>query len=202
LDVNRAKIQFSDTEQRLMRDTGIILTKNNVIAGMVKLFAALQQSLEQDAANTQALAPYLPQNSKISKGENYLGLPYVILDYPRYFDGKNIFAIRTMFWWGRFFSMTMHLSGEEKNKYQQKIEEARLNLAEMNAFIGINEDPWQHHFENDNYIKVSGLSEQNFLAHCRQHDHLKIACNWPLEEINEIDVELNRGWKKMVEIII
>ena len=48
---------------------------------------------------------------KIAKGENYLQLPYVLLDYPRCFDKENIFAIRTMFWWGNFFSITLHLSG-------------------------------------------------------------------------------------------
>jgi hypothetical protein len=199
--VDRTKIQFSDTEQRLMRDPGVILTKNNVIAGIMRLFGALHQSLEEKGKNQSILQPYLHNNAKISKGENYLGLPYVILDHPRYFDGKNVFAIRTMFWWGNFFSMTLHLSGEEKNKFQPKIEKAKSKLSEMNAFIGTSEDPWQHHFENDNYRAVSELSEQDFLKHCWQHDHLKIACKWPLEEISGIENELEECWFSLVEII-
>jgi hypothetical protein len=201
LDVNRAKIQFSDAEQRLMRDPGVILTKNKVISGIVQLFAGLQHSLEDQAKDHKTLAPYLRNSAKISKGENYLGLPYVILDHPRYFDGKNVFAVRTMFWWGNFFSMTLHLSGEEKNKFQPKIEKAKQKLSEMNAFIGSNEDPWQHHFEKENYIAVSALSEQNFLSHCWQHEHLKIAVKWPLEEIAGIENKLEKCWNSLIEII-
>jgi hypothetical protein len=199
--VDRAKIQFSDAEQRLMRDPGVILTKNKVIAGIVKLFAELQHSLDEKGKNDKILQPYLHNNAKISKGENYLGLPYVILDHPRYFDGKNVFAIRTMFWWGNFFSITLHLSGEEKNKFQPKIEKAKQKLSEMHAFIGTNEDPWQHHFQNDNYRAVSELSKQDFLKHCWQHDHLKIAVKWPLQEISGIESELVKGWISLVEII-
>jgi hypothetical protein len=201
LDVDRAKIQFSDAEQRLMRDPGVILTKNKVIAGIVQLFAGLQHSLEKQAKECDILRSYLPDNAKISKGENYQGLPYVILDYPRSFEGKNIFAIRTMFWWGHFFSMTLHLAGDEKNKFQEKIENARERLARMNAFISAGADPWQHHFEPDNYIPVASLSTQNFLAHCWQHEHLKIAVKWPLEEIAGIENELEKCWLSLVGII-
>lgn len=199
--MDRAKIQFSDAEQRLMRDPGVILTKNKVIAGIVQCFAGLQHSLEKHAQAHEILRPYLAGNAKISKGENYQGLPYVILDYPRLFEGKNIFAVRTMFWWGNFFSMTLHLAGEEKNKYQEKIEKARERLARMNAFISVGADPWQHHFDTENYIPVGSLSIQNFLAHCWQHEHLKIAVKWPLEEISGIETELEKCWLSLVEII-
>jgi hypothetical protein len=199
--VDRAKIQFSDAEQRLMRDPAVILTKNKVIAGMVHLFAGLQHSLEGLAKEHKVPEHYLRNNAKISRGENYLGLPYLILDYPRLFDGKNIFVIRTMFWWGNFFSMTLHLAGKEKDHYQPKIEKAQKKLSEMNAFIGAMEDQWQHHFEKENYISVSALSEQDFLKHCRQHDHLKIACKWPLEEITGIENELENCWHSLIKII-
>ena len=48
---------------------------------------------------------------KISKGENYRGLPYVMLDYPRLFGREEVLAIRTFFWWGHGFSVTLHLKG-------------------------------------------------------------------------------------------
>ena len=39
-------------------------------------------------------AEMLFHSPKISKGENYKGLPYVMLDYPRCFGKTDIFAIR------------------------------------------------------------------------------------------------------------
>ena len=31
---------------------------------------------------------------------------------PAVFSKENIFAIRTMFWWGNFFSISLHVSGK------------------------------------------------------------------------------------------
>ena len=53
---------------------------------------------------------------KISKGENYKDLPYVMLDYPRCFQKEKTIAIRTFFWWGNFFSINLQLSGEYKEQ--------------------------------------------------------------------------------------
>jgi len=54
-----------------------------------KLLVQQNPALANEAAC--AIAP------KISKGENYEGLPWVILDFPRYFDKENVFAIRCFF---------------------------------------------------------------------------------------------------------
>ena len=66
--------------------------------------------------------------------------------------GKDIFAIRTMFWWGNFFSITLHLSGIYKTMFAQKIIACYELLKETDFFICVHEEQWQHHFEKDNYI--------------------------------------------------
>ena len=91
---------------------------------------------------------------KISKGENYKGLPYLVLDYPRYFGKDDHFAIRSMFWWGNFFSITLHLSGIYKKMYENKIEASFTLLKEESFFIGISDDQWEHHFETSNYLPL------------------------------------------------
>ena len=53
----------------------------------------------------------IQSSPKITRGENYQLLPYVILDYPRCFQKEQVFAIRTMFWWGKGISITLHVSG-------------------------------------------------------------------------------------------
>ncbi|MEI9808974.1 MAG: hypothetical protein WDO16_14545 [Bacteroidota bacterium] len=91
----------------------------------------------------QFLQPYItvlpPEvikiSPKISKGENYKGLPYLVLDYPRYFEKDNHFAVRSMFWWGNFFSSTLHLSGIYKKKYTSAIEASFTQLQENDFFI-------------------------------------------------------------------
>jgi hypothetical protein len=32
-----------------------------------------------------------------------------------------VFAIRTMFWWGNFFSVTLHMKGNYREHFQEKL---------------------------------------------------------------------------------
>jgi hypothetical protein len=199
--VDETKIQFSSAEMQLMCDPDIILTKNKVIAHIVEMFSALHNRLREHAPYYKGLENIVQINPKITKGENYLGLPFVILDYPRMFDGKNIFAVRTMFWWGNFFSVTVHLSGEEKTKALPAIENAYGLLASKHFFIGINEDQWQHHFEEKNYIPVGSMNGSSFVNYCRQHEHIKIAAKWKVEDAPVVFSELEKAWQLLMGIL-
>src|ERR1035437_5181109 len=55
-------------------------------------------------------------SGKIFMGENYLNHPYIVLDYPKFFSKESISSFRTTFWWGNFFSFTMHLQGKALEK--------------------------------------------------------------------------------------
>lgn len=147
------KVTLSDGELTIAADKNIILTKRAVIETAAALFNTLIPSINKSFSNTishiEKLSSSIP---KITKGENYNGFPYVILDYPTVFEKENIFAIRTMFWWGNFISLTLHLSGEFKKQFEKNILKT-LNK-ENDFFIAISENEWQHHFEEDNYTKV------------------------------------------------
>ena len=112
---------------------------------------------------------------KIAKGENYRQLPYVILDYPRCFDKENVFAIRTMFWWGNFFSCSLHLSGMYKILFAKALQKNIYLLQKNNFYICINKDEWQHHFEADNYFPVDILTEEKIKTIITQQHFIKVA---------------------------
>ncbi len=172
-----AKIQFSVAEKRLMLNANIILTKNALLEKVRLLLEGVQYSLtEHKTSDAVFLLP-----PKISRGENYLGLPYLVLDYPRQFKSENIFMLRSFFWWGHFFSATLHLSGAIKEQYLHQIKNRYKDLATAGYYIGSNEDQWQHHFKTDNYRLIAGLSEPEFRDYCHRFEHLKIAKSWPLE---------------------
>ena len=83
----------------MVRNSQWLLTKNIIMQKAYLLFgeaaAGLQALLAEDSAHAST---YILPSPKIAKGENYLGLPYVILDYPRIFGKEDVFAFRTMFW--------------------------------------------------------------------------------------------------------
>src|SRR5438105_15186190 len=117
--MDRAKIRLSSKEMELVTNADWILTKNTIIEKTKILFGELQEVMTS-TFNPVAANDYTRVPPKISKGENYRGLPYLILDYPRLFEKENILAIRTMFWWGNFFSITLHLAGSYKKQHEEK----------------------------------------------------------------------------------
>jgi len=142
-----ANLQLSPEEIRLVTEPGWILTKNSIIKKVVGLFAGL--SGEYRAALEGSFG-----SPKISKGENYQGLPYVMLDYPRLFGREDILAIRTFFWWGHSFSVTIHLKGTYRDHYLPVLQQRWAELAAAGFHIGISEDEWRHEHIPETYRPI------------------------------------------------
>lgn len=143
----------------------------------------------------------LSSSPKISRGENYRGLPYVVLDYPRIAKGEDLFFIRSLFWWGNFFSSTLQIAGHFKEDNALKLAAAHAALSEKGYSVGINEDPWQHHFEDSNYQKIAALSQKDFYRVLQQQPHIKIAAFWPLSEWDTAANRLVNSWKFLAGLI-
>ncbi|MGZ5262580.1 MAG: hypothetical protein ACXWCF_02200 [Kaistella sp.] len=194
-----SKIQLSSAEKELMKNADVILTKNTVLKKIRIMLEQVQQMqmefiIEHELSITD---PFLI-SPKISKGENYEGLPYIILDFPRMTLNHHFFLARTMFWWGHHFSSTLHLSGNYKTQYKEKIKISYSQLSEF--FICINTDQWQHHFKESNYIRIDTLSEKQFAEHCNAFEHLKIAFKCSLDNWNEDPVGLFTNWKLLIQL--
>ncbi|MBS1663611.1 MAG: hypothetical protein JST68_21390 [Bacteroidetes bacterium] len=167
--MNVAKLQLSSEEMRLVMDSGVILTKNSIIKKVVEAFAALA---DEYRAAWAAPGP----SPKISKGENYKELPYVMLDYPRLFGREDVLAIRTFFWWGHGFSITLHLKGAHRDRLLPELKAHWEVLAGAGFHVSLTEDEWQHEHTEENYrplVRADDLeTEGEFLklsAACGPH---------------------------------
>ena len=127
-------------------EPGWILTKNSILKKVVGLFAALSEDY-------RVVLPVEP-SPKISKGENYQGLPYVMLDYPRLFGREDVLAIRTFFWWGHYFSVTVHLKGTYREQYLPVLQQRWAELAATGFHVGISDDEWRHEHVPENYRPI------------------------------------------------
>lgn len=124
---------------------------------------------------------------KISRGENYQGFPWMVLDYPRYFSNKDIFVIRSLCWWGNSFSIALLLSGVYARTYNQIVTERLRTLPNSEElFVCCYKDPWQHHFGTENYIQPKNLDELCRLTDqtYRSYDFIKLCRRFPLEQWN------------------
>lgn len=194
-----SKIHLSSTELDLVCNAEVILTKNTIIRKTISLFEEIQDVIVNE--NKPGAGKPFSISPKISKGENYLGLPYVVLDYPRLSAENNLCFIRTMFWWGHFFSSTLQLSGTYKKRFAEKIIASYDLLCDNHYFIGINTDPWHHHFEETNYRRIDSVSPKAFEAALYEQSHIKIAAKWPLEKWNLAATSLLNSWKLLAGLI-
>ena len=188
-----SKIQLSKAETELMQNAEIILTKNRVLQKMTALLEELQALQIVFVRNHLLYHEVFDVSPKISRGENYQGLPYLILDYPRLSSGNHLFFIRSMFWWGKFFSSTLHISGRFKESFSGHIKDSLSSLSQHS--IGINTDPWVHHFEKDNYRSMASLSINEYEEICNEVDHLKIGIHFPLQQWPDASMKLLGNWK-------
>ena len=198
--MDSAKIQLSQEEAALVIRSDWILTKNGILRKVKLLLETIQDEQQQYLGSSSLPAEVRSTSPKISKGENYKGLPYLVLDLPRYFDKDHIFAIRTMFWWGHFFSITLHLSGHYKNFLENKIIAAFDQLNKEGFHVCINADPWEHHFEAGNFVPLNILTPIRFEEIIRSHPFLKLSKKIPLTEWDNVKENVLQIFRQLLAI--
>ena len=202
--MDQANLQLSAKEAQLVANADWILTKNEILQKVQWLLASLQEKQQETIRSYSVLLPgeVTSIHAKISRGENYRGLPWLILDYPRFFGKEDQFAIRTMFWWGNFFSITLQVSGLYKKKFENKIQAGYIPLRDGSFYICVNDDQWQHHFEADNYSPLTEISEAEFANHLRKKDFIKLAKKIPLDQWNKVIDKMSSDFSELIGLLI
>ena len=201
--MNEAKIRLSPKEQELVLNADIILTKNAVMEKAKLLLQELQS--EQETILQKLATPgsiLLKRPPKISRGENYLGLPYLVLDYPRLLDQTDMLAIRTMFWWGNFFSVTILLSGHYKQSMEAVLLPAYDELIENGYYWCTGNDPWHHHFEESNYRPLKEWDREEFQNLLHGNRFIKLAVKTGLNNWDNAPVFLSAHFSRLATWLV
>jgi hypothetical protein len=195
------KILLSADELDLVQDTHWLLTKNRIIEKAKDMFGLLAGRLQPLVeAGTNLPETVRLFSPKVFRGEYYQGLPYVMLDYPRVFGREHVLAMRTMFWWGNFFSVTLQLKGSYLEMFGQSLVRNEGRLADAGYFIGVSEDEWRHDFEADNYLPLQkgvGLLEEAF----RNKPFVKLAVRVPLSKWNEAGELIAQQHRLLLDVL-
>src|SRR6516164_3518695 len=171
--MNEAKIQLSEEELALVKNADWILTKNKIILKVVELFGKVAKELEYSLYSADLPAEIKLTTPKISKGENYKGLPYVVLDYPRLFRKSEIFAVRILFWWAHYFSVTLQVKGHYREFFEERIRRNAGIFAEHGFYLSVSEDEWVHELEKEHYIPIRESSPERIEEAILTHPFIK-----------------------------
>jgi hypothetical protein len=141
-----SKLVFSAGESDFLENREWILTKHQLMRKMAVGFGEIAEQLQQSWLPVQAVMPeLLSAGPKISTGERYDDMPWLMLDYPRKLTGnQGFFALRTFFWWGHYFSIQWIVSGTYYNRFCQglSLKPILLPPADHGWLCGLTKDPW------------------------------------------------------------
>ena len=172
---NGAKIHLSTQEIELVTNKEWLFLKRSILKKMEIFLGELHKRFI-DIAEEELFHfddTLKKRGGKISRGENYKGLPYLILDYPAKFSKNEVFAVRTLFWWGNFFSMSLHLSGSYLNNCRHS-EQSFDYLTNKNFVIYTGNDEWDHDLVEGGYVSAAKLNFDQFLQ-ITENKYLKIS---------------------------
>ncbi|HAS40325.1 MAG TPA: hypothetical protein DCS93_07590 [Microscillaceae bacterium] len=180
--------RFSEKELNYLKDTDFLLTKHQINEQLMQLLEQARQSIKQQIDESDFTYPVGTdtQNGKISKGEQYRQLPYWVLDYPRKYAQDDIFAFRTMIWWGHEISCTLMLAEESWEQYQEAILQNLSVLIKEDWFVNVHTTPWEYHFEEDNYQKLTDFTSATLKESLTQRRFFKISRRLELSEIEHL----------------
>lgn len=190
-----AKIILSDQELALMQDQQWILTKQQITEKIYNLFGAQVSVIETALPHLAVVEPNWKRvPAKIYKGESYRRFPYVMLDYPRLFSGDDALAIRTLFWWGHFISVSVQLSGKYKRFFN-----ARNGPAAWQSqwLLWTHETPWEHDPESFPVIEWKSQYREACAAAIRQLPYIKLTIRLSLENWQQWETQLGEAYRQI-----
>ncbi|MBS1599310.1 MAG: hypothetical protein JST75_13885 [Bacteroidetes bacterium] len=197
--MNDAKIQFSEEELLLAKNGEWILTKNKIIAKISDLFSIIANEMKKDLSAISLPQEIAQTTPKISKGENYKGLPYVVLDYPRLFTKENVFAIRVLFWWGNYFSVTLHLKGNYKEIFLVNIKKNLPLFSKNDFYINTTANEWQHTLHENDYALLKETDILQLEKNFKENNLLKLTAKVELKQWNHSRELIMKLFKIIIE---
>ena len=184
IGINSLVTRLTDREFAALQDDSFLRTKSRVSEKIIETLAEAEARIKLLVNETTFSFPEGTKikAGKISRGENYRGLPYFVLDYPRLFDSDNMFAYRVILWWGHEISYTLLLGRQSKERFGPKLLAHRPELSDW--FLCVHGTPWEHHFGDDNYRPVKVLSDDDFQQHTQEKDFIKLSQKQPISKLS------------------
>ncbi|MEY2830235.1 MAG: hypothetical protein RIQ33_2093 [Bacteroidota bacterium] len=189
---------LSETEISAWNNSNIFKVKQNVIQCICEANANTIDEIKN--LNPNLFNSFRFKNPKISKGENYLNLPWVMADYPAYFDAENIFAYRMFYLWGTEINFFMLLKGDFLKHYQPTILSQIKNNIFENIFIYMGDDAWKHTIDEP-YQPIKQIKIEQIIAQINSYGFLKLAVNYSPDQINNIENLGFEAWQLYYKLL-
>ncbi|MGK7397712.1 MAG: hypothetical protein ACNS62_24270 [Candidatus Cyclobacteriaceae bacterium M3_2C_046] len=181
-------VLFSAKELNYLHDRDFLLTKQRITQKIFDLFIDTEKIIKRsiDEIDFDFPQSVLKKSGKVSKGENYKNLPYLVLDLPRYFTREGSFNFRIMFWWGHFFSATLMLSGNILDLYRKPLISNLQNLIDNEFYFCHNHTPWEYDFQKENFILMKAENKELLKNYIYKREFVKFSQKTDLDNWHQL----------------
>ena len=175
--MNHTNLDFSSRELKTLKEQEFFRVKHKLTIKISELFNQLKQVIKEDIKHVNFRFPNKVDviSGKISKGERYNQLPYINLDFPKYFSKKDVFVYRSMFWWGNFFSFTIHLQGKFLDRYRTTLASNLKILRNKQIYFCVNTTPWNYTFDPSNYKLIDKIPAKDLKEMIANRSFIKLS---------------------------
>jgi hypothetical protein len=178
-----AKVALSPFELELVSDVAWIYAKNQIVEKTAVLLGAVAAHLQSVYTDPSGSFPAcLKQSPKISRGEAYEELPWLMLDFPREFQGEDWLAVRHFFSWGRGFTVSLLLRGIHLDRALGCLERHWSNWQQAGLAQVTGSDPWKHHANPTMQRLLAEITREELTAMARAQGFLQIRKHLPIQE--------------------
>lgn len=173
--------------------------KRTIMDQVVGMMAELSEGYKEVLAGAEMFPEEaLKWSPKIARGEYYEGLPYVMLDYPRLFGRAHVLAVRTFFWWGHYFSLTLHLKGDYQLRYLPVIKQRLAADVSGRWWIAAGGEEWDHAVVNGAYRQAQYVNTEEW-AGIEAQEFFKLSVVIPLAGWDTARAELAMLFATLIE---
>lgn len=182
---------------QLLTDSNIYSARNELGQAVQNMLGICADKLLDEVANENWLPEEVKASkAKITRGENYQGKTWMVLDYPRVFEKESVFAFRTLFLYGDAVHCTFHISGRFLEKFNDLPE--KISHSEHPELLLCNEgNPWVHHVNAESFKPLSAA----FADQHKPHGFIKFGKMIPFTSWEHIPEEVTAFFRKISDIL-
>ena len=190
-------------EQTLVQNADIFYLKASITQKIIQQLNRTKKEIQATEIYKNFSYPLETdlQLGKIARGENYQGLPYLMLDFPRLFKPHSIFAFRTFFWWGNYCLCILHLSGDALQGYKSKLLKGYKHLLNQDIYVSSGTDEWHHELNKQHYTPIDNFTEVAYQQLIDKQSFVKLVQRLPLNQLEKLPVFGKNAFELLLGVI-
>jgi hypothetical protein len=187
-------ITFTPEEKAVVRNIEFFRLKASVTRKVLALLTDLHRQLKNEVENVSFIAPIEVnlKSSQFVKGEHYRGLPYIYLDFPKYFTKVDKFTFRWMLWWGHYFIFALISEGLHADVHRENLIRTYDNLIDKDFYIATHKNLWEWVRDVEHAISLNQENKSQVIQMLKEKRFLK------LQRFVDLDDDVLNG-KRLVE---